>query len=243
MASRYSIVTGLVATGTDQGSALQLNPSVTCHVVNTVAAGTGVRLPSSLTGVVYMLVNAGANALQCYLPTSGTIGGGANVPYALAAGASAEIISQNGQDFTAPLPASGGALPQALSPTDSPTFAGVTVTGALTSGGAAVCTSSKGAVSQTNSQTDPVTYNGSSVNLSTVSLSLGPGGITSFTFNNTSITTNSVVLVGVTGINGPNPAAVAVCAWTINGSCGIVIYNAHATMTLSGVVRLGILVC
>ena len=67
---------GLTAAGSTLTTALALNAK--CNVVGTVAASTGVSLPSgALPGDVVYVSNGGANALSVYPATAaGTINGG-----------------------------------------------------------------------------------------------------------------------------------------------------------------------
>lgn len=61
-----SINTGLVATGTNQATALQL--SAQWNEVDTIAAGTGVLLQALQPGQSQAVFNEGANALNVYPP-------------------------------------------------------------------------------------------------------------------------------------------------------------------------------
>jgi hypothetical protein len=69
--------TGLVATGSTQGTALPL-PAANNQVATT-AASTGVLLPPGSPGDEVFVMNSGANALLVYAPTGATINGGASV--------------------------------------------------------------------------------------------------------------------------------------------------------------------
>lgn len=83
---------GLTATGSTDSDALQLGAAM-FNRVNTVASGTGVRLPAgaALPGVLCIVQNLGANSLTIYGPPSGSVNGGASVP--LAAGAIQLFVS------------------------------------------------------------------------------------------------------------------------------------------------------
>lgn len=89
-----SQVQGLTATGSAYGDALQLTQYV-WNSVETVAAGTGVRLPygAVLPGVFCVVRNAGANALTVYAYTGGTVNGAASV--SVAAGARLTLMSSS----------------------------------------------------------------------------------------------------------------------------------------------------
>jgi hypothetical protein len=87
---RKGASTGLTATGGSQNAALGLVQNF--NEVTTVAAGTGVRLPSgataSVNGLEVTVWNAGANTLNVYPPTSAQIDAlGLNNPDTIAAGA------------------------------------------------------------------------------------------------------------------------------------------------------------
>jgi hypothetical protein len=68
-----SFVTGLVAAGTTQGTALTLTAQF--NVISTCALNAGVVL-QSLIGLVYVF-NGGANSCAIYPPVGGTVNGGA----------------------------------------------------------------------------------------------------------------------------------------------------------------------
>lgn len=59
-----SIETGLVATGTTRADALQLQAAI--NILETVAAGTGVRLKDIDSGGIQTVYNDGANPVQVY---------------------------------------------------------------------------------------------------------------------------------------------------------------------------------
>ena len=74
---------GLVATGTNQATALQLSDQ--WNEVDTVAAGTGVLLSAYGVGQSQLVANEGANALKIYPPPGMQIDAMAlNQPYSLA---------------------------------------------------------------------------------------------------------------------------------------------------------------
>lgn len=101
---------GLAATGTTQADALSLPGDV--NVVTTVAANSGVRLPNiPQPGDEFAIANLGANALNIYPGTGGSIQGGAvNLPYVLNVGASAVFIARAGSKAWAVV-SSGGTAP------------------------------------------------------------------------------------------------------------------------------------
>jgi hypothetical protein len=70
-------VTGLVATGSTQATALPL-PAANNQVATT-ASGTGVLLPPVNAGDTFFVLNSGANALLVYAPTGATINAGASL--------------------------------------------------------------------------------------------------------------------------------------------------------------------
>ena len=71
----HSIDTGLVATGSTAAGALPLVSSI--NVMGTVAASTGVQLPSvAAPGAIVDVLNGGASVLTVYPPTGGIVNGG-----------------------------------------------------------------------------------------------------------------------------------------------------------------------
>lgn len=66
-----SIGTGISAAGANQGAATGLTK--TFNEVTTVAASTGVRLPTPEAGEIMLVANKGANALSVYPASGGTI--------------------------------------------------------------------------------------------------------------------------------------------------------------------------
>lgn len=99
-----TVATGLTAAGSTQTGALGLSNSV--NVVSTVAASTGVRLPTVAgdvhvvqSGDVVTVFNRGANALSVYPPVGGTIDSLAtNAAFSVAAGKAARFfcVADNG---------------------------------------------------------------------------------------------------------------------------------------------------
>lgn len=63
----YSFQSGLTALGTNQATALQLNPGITMYSIDTVASNTGIALPQCIAGTqIEGIRNAGANTLSIY---------------------------------------------------------------------------------------------------------------------------------------------------------------------------------
>ncbi len=88
------VADGLTATGSTQGTALQL--SAVTSIVTTTAASTGVRLPAMNPGDTVEVANLGANALLVYPLTGGTIqGGAANAGFSVAAGKTAFFTARS----------------------------------------------------------------------------------------------------------------------------------------------------
>lgn len=75
-----SATVGLVATGTNAATALQLETSY--NVVATTAASTGVKLLKTENGASMVVANNGASSLTVYPPTGSTIDGAASVAIA-----------------------------------------------------------------------------------------------------------------------------------------------------------------
>lgn len=68
----------LTATGSNQATALVLDPTKMLHEVTTAAASTGVKLPTAIAGQSHFVANAGANSLTVYPTGAETINGGAS---------------------------------------------------------------------------------------------------------------------------------------------------------------------
>lgn len=84
--TKLSTTTGITAAGTTQGTATALTTSL--NVVTSVAAGSGVSLPSAETGMQVVVVNTSTNALNVYPASSDAIDSyGLNVAMSLPAGA------------------------------------------------------------------------------------------------------------------------------------------------------------
>lgn len=99
---RKGISTGLTAIGSTQNGALGLLQNF--NEVTTVAAGTGVRLPSgatvSVTGLEITVWNQGANTLNIYPPTSAQINAlGTNNPDTLVAGACRTYVAMSSTQY------------------------------------------------------------------------------------------------------------------------------------------------
>ena len=74
---QYPVINGLVATGTNQAGALQLQPISSFQQFSTVGSGTGAILPVPLTYPLQIsIVNGGSNALAIYPQVGGTIDNG-----------------------------------------------------------------------------------------------------------------------------------------------------------------------
>jgi hypothetical protein len=84
-----TVVSGLTAAGSTQGTALAIPSGQDCSVLATVASSTGVILPATGVGLgeEYMVANHGANAVNVYPPVGGKLGNSSvNTAYSLAAG-------------------------------------------------------------------------------------------------------------------------------------------------------------
>ena len=74
--------TGISAAGTTQGTGTALTKQI--NLISTAAAGTGVVLPTAAAGLTIIVINGGANALNVYPASGGTIGHGGTLNAALA---------------------------------------------------------------------------------------------------------------------------------------------------------------
>lgn len=90
-------VLGITAAGTTQGTATALSGNYSIQEVTTVAANTGVKLPTATATSRVCIVNRGANILKVYPNTSGTINGlSANTFVWLRQGCALEFVGKNG---------------------------------------------------------------------------------------------------------------------------------------------------
>lgn len=87
-----SVGVGISAAGTVQGDSTLLSKDI--NVVSTVSAGQGVRLPVAIAGMVIIVNNTSANALNVYPSTGGAINSLAtNIAYSHVAGASLQYYA------------------------------------------------------------------------------------------------------------------------------------------------------
>ncbi len=87
-----AIATGVAAAGTTQGTATALTRQL--NEVTTVAASSGVVLPSPEAGEVLTVINAGANALNVYPASGHSINALAvNAAFSLAVGKAVRLVS------------------------------------------------------------------------------------------------------------------------------------------------------
>lgn len=94
----FSNSAAVSAAGTVQGDATVLTAST--NNVTTVAASSGVRLPTTAAGLRIVVRNGGANALKVYPSGSTTINaGGAGVAYSLDVGAMIEFIAMSATNW------------------------------------------------------------------------------------------------------------------------------------------------
>lgn len=100
-------VSGITAAGTNQGTALVLNPLIAFNQLSTVASGTGVMLPLVPTGSQVSICNNGANVCLVYPQVGGAIGSlASNAGFSLGVNFSATFTSVNGLNWcTGPTPA------------------------------------------------------------------------------------------------------------------------------------------
>ncbi len=98
--SGTSVALGLTATGVDNTDALDLVGNNSIQEVTTTAAGTGVSLPVPSLPASVFVINQGANALEVYPPSGGTINAGsADVAFTLAAGGSIRFTASSTTNY------------------------------------------------------------------------------------------------------------------------------------------------
>jgi len=89
------VVTGLVAAGSTQATALSLG-TADLAIFATVAASTGAILTSGSGGAKIIVRNGGANALLVYPPVGGYMNGALNTGLSVATTKNAMFISNDG---------------------------------------------------------------------------------------------------------------------------------------------------
>lgn len=97
-------------------------------------------------------------------------------------------------------------------------------------------------VTQTTSLVTPVTINGSSGIITTVSATTERVAMESFTVNNTAVSATSVVLVSVASYDGTTLPPVVTSTNTVNGSFQVNVINLGGN-DLNGVLKIAFLVC
>ncbi len=95
-----TIVTGIVATGTTQGTAEPLVGNSSIQRVTTVTSGTGVRLPEPTLPASVVVVNSGASTLSVYPASGHSIdGGSANAPISLGTDSAVRLIAASTSEW------------------------------------------------------------------------------------------------------------------------------------------------
>jgi FMN-dependent NADH-azoreductase len=96
------------------------------------------------------------------------------------------------------------------------------------------------AVTQTGSGVTPVTAQGHTGLITTVSLNLAAANAGTFTVNNTAVDADSAVLVGICNYSGTTGfPTVRVNNCIAGTSFDIVVLNVHASVALNGVLKIG----
>ena len=177
---KYSTTDSISAAGTTQGGATALTTSY--NVVTTVAANSGVVLPTATAGLICVVVNRGANALSVYPAGSAAIdGAGASTAVLVGVGSSAtyEAVSV-GQWYTVGVPVVAGTATS------------------VTYGNGSVAVNNTGATSLAGTANQvAVSASTGAITLSTPSTFVAPGTISDTTGMKYS-TTNSIAAAGTT---------------------------------------------
>lgn len=103
-----TVAGGLVAAGTTNADALQLDATADINTLVTVAASTGVKLPAPTgNGDAVVVFNRGANAVLVYPQAGGQINAltATTGGFSVAAGGRAVFVCHNGTDWLAVLSA------------------------------------------------------------------------------------------------------------------------------------------
>ena len=87
-----SVQNAITAAGTNQGTATALTKEI--NTVSTVTSGTGVALPTGVSGMVITIINQSANSLLVYPATGGSINAlGTNVAFTAPGGAVLQFVA------------------------------------------------------------------------------------------------------------------------------------------------------
>jgi collagen triple helix repeat protein len=117
-------------------------------------------------------------------------------------------------------------------------------TGILTFQGYPVLYSTRGQVTQTGVASSPVTYNGTSCNITTVTLTNPPAFTVQFVWNNSFITATSIILISVSNDSSPvNGFPLVYTDGPNSGSTTIVIQNVSTSTSFAGTLTLSCLIC
>lgn len=201
--------TGITASGATQGTATALSATTLEHFVTTVAASTGVRLPTpAVAGAKYTIYNRGVNALNVYPAIGGAIDAGTvNAPVVIPVGTVIQVSSASGtQWFTSEAAIVGGG-------------------GIGVSYGLGRTTITALGVSAGFSNTAPLTITNPGAAVFTT---IVPAGIGSLTYNASTLAAGSKICVIAKGIFASAPATTVTFRWRLDG---ITVYGPSNSVT------------
>jgi hypothetical protein len=250
MSLRYPLVSGIHAAGTTQATAFVLNANIIVHVVSVTPASSGVQIPLSFTGQIYVITNNDAvQTLNVYPPLGGNLSSGVNTAYQLVSGSSVSFIGVDGLNFNVYAYGSGDEpIDQSVNTTSSPTFVGLTLSSLS---GGLVTTSTSGALSTTLTPSvsslavsGTLSAGGSTLASAVISGSASVGGaltcgsLTSGTISSGGINTNggSIVCGSITSsgmTTGSVSASGSVSAGSLGGGTLVVTGSASVGTTLT----------
>ncbi len=195
---RFSVLEGLVATGSSQADAFPLvNDSFYQFV--TVDSGTGALLPVAKIPSQVTLWNGGANALSVYPPVGGTINDEVvNAPYSVAMASAASIFATDAGTWYV-IASSGG------TPAPAPSFSAFAISGQAT-------TLEVGATIASGSKTFTwTTVNPSSVRANSIEIDDTTGS----TVLATGLADDSSEAISISSITNNSPTS---NVWTVRGT-------------------------
>jgi hypothetical protein len=218
---KYSTTNSITAAGATQATATVLTTSY--NVVTTVAASTGVALPTGTAGLRVVVVNRGANTLNVY-PANGS-------------GASIDGAAAN---TAVTLPVNASATYQAVSATqwytvDIPLTAGTATSVTYNNGSVSVNNTGVTSIAGTANQVTASAATGS-VTLSTPATFIAPGTIQDTTGMKYS-TTNSITAAGATQATATVLTTSFNVVTTVAASTGVALPSATAGLIVTVVNR------
>ena len=210
--------TSITAAGATQGTATALSATALEHFVTTVAASTGVRLPTpAAAGAKYTIYNRGANALNVYPAVGGVIDAGAvNAAVVIPVSTTMQLTSASAtQWFTSEAAIVGGG--------------GIGVSYGLGQTTITALGPASSTVPAIFSNTAPLTITNPGAAVFTT---IVPAGTGSLTYNANTLVAGSKICVSAKGIFASASATTSTYRWRLDG---ITVYGPSNSVTTGAV--------